>query len=104
MKLLFAIVCNEDARRTICELLEHDLSVTQIASSGGFLRGGNKTLMLGVEDDRVEETLAVIRRCTREHKVKTAGSIGAEALAHPLEITVGGATVFITDVERFEKI
>jgi uncharacterized protein YaaQ len=58
MKLLFAIVQNDDQKALTNALVERSISVTRIASTGGFLRGGNTTLMIGVEADRLEETLA----------------------------------------------
>ena len=58
MKLLFAIVQNDDQKSLTYALIEKNISVTRIASTGGFLRGGNSTLMIGVEADRLEETLA----------------------------------------------
>lgn len=49
MKLLFAIVQNDDQKSLTYALIEKNISVTRIASTGGFLRGGNSTLMIGVE-------------------------------------------------------
>ena len=60
MKLLFAIVQNDDQKSLTYALIEKNISVTRIASTGGFLRGGNSTLMIGVEADRLEETLSII--------------------------------------------
>lgn len=57
MKLIFAIVQNEDSRKLMRELVKNDLSVTRIASTGGFLHSGNATLMIGVTDDRLNKAL-----------------------------------------------
>ena len=54
MKLIFAIVQNDDSKRLIRELVKHHISVTRISSTGGFLHGGNSTLMIGVEKEKLE--------------------------------------------------
>jgi uncharacterized protein YaaQ len=105
MKLLFAIVQNEDTKPLIRELVEHDISVTRISSSGGFLRSGNNTLMIGVEKSRLQETLDIIKDKSSARKSITASTAGSyiESMPMSLEITVGGATVFIMDVDQFVK-
>ena len=65
MKLLFAIVQNDDHKSLTYALIEQNISVTRIASTGGFLRGGNSTLMIGVEASRLEETLQIIQEHSR---------------------------------------
>jgi len=107
MKLLFAIVQKEDTRPLTRALIENDLSVTRIASSGGFLSGGNTTLMIGVEKDRLETALEVIRKkSSRRHSITVPATgipQGMESGAVPIQVTIGGATVFIIDVEDFYK-
>ena len=61
MKLIFAIVQNDDSKRLVKALVQHNISVTRISTTGGFLHGGNTTLMIGVEKDKVQETLDVIK-------------------------------------------
>ena len=107
MKLLFAIIQKEDTRPLTRALIENDISVTRIASSGGFLSGGNTTLMIGVEKDRLETALKVIReKSSRRHSVAVpaAGMPQAmEGAAMPIQVMIGGATVFVLDVETFYK-
>ena len=109
MKLVVAIVHNEDARALVDALLEREFRSTRLHSSGGFLRQSNATIMLGVEDSEVDEVLALVREtCTaRTQIVNPMPPImepGEFFLPYPLEVEVGGATVFVLPVERFERI
>lgn len=107
MKLLFAVVQNEDAKKLIRALNDDGFAVTKIASSGGFLQGGNTTVMMGMDDERVEQALEIIRR---ESKVRKRYTVAPQATMigytmsnpTPIEITVGGAVVFMCDVWRYE--
>jgi uncharacterized protein YaaQ len=65
MKLLIAVVHNEDASSTMDALNDRGISVTRFASSGGFLQHKNVTLISGIDDDRVEEVLALIKENCR---------------------------------------
>ncbi len=106
MKLLFAIVRNEDEKPLIRALVEKELSVTRISSSGGFLRSGNATLMIGVEEERMNDALEVIKSAShRKTELVTSYTPGAgiEAVPIPISVSVGGATVFVVDVESFHK-
>ena len=108
MKLIIAIVQDEDASRLISTLMNEGHSVTKLATTGGFLRAGNTTLLLGGEDDRVKGALDVIEKvCKSRKQIATspspvAGTSGVYA-PYPLEVVVGGATVFVLDVEQFVK-
>ena len=108
MKLIIAIVQDEDASRLISTLMNEWYSVTKLATTGGFLRAGNTTLLLGGEDDRVKGALDVIERvCKSRKQIATspspvAGTSGVYA-PYPIEVVVGGATVFVLDVEQFVK-
>ena len=107
MKMITAIVHKEDTRAVCSALIKARFSVTRLSTTGGFLMAGNTTLMMGVADDRVEECIQVIRDCCSQHtevvpEVTGYGDRGPEVL--PTTITVGGATVFVTNVERFEKL
>ncbi|HIT68540.1 MAG TPA: cyclic-di-AMP receptor [Candidatus Aphodomonas merdavium] len=108
MKLIIAIVQDEDASRLISTLMNEGHSVTKLATTGGFLRAGNTTLLLGGEDERVESALKVIEKvCKSRKQVATspspvAGASGVYA-PYPIEVVVGGATVFVLNVEQFVK-
>ena len=108
MKLVTAIVNKEDSKAVCSELLRHKFYVTRLSTTGGFLMAGNMTLMIGTDDDRVDECIACISKCCKQRieivpGTASLGSMGMES-AMPMEVTVGGATVFVTNVERFEKL
>jgi uncharacterized protein YaaQ len=109
MKLVVAIVHNEDAGALVDGLLERDYRATRLHSSGGFLKQSNATVILGVEDDQVEEVVGLVREnCTsRTQIVNPMPPImepGEFFMPYPLEVEVGGATVFVLPVERFERL
>ena len=109
MKLIVAIVNPEDAGPLVDALLERDFRATRLPSSGGFLRQTNATVMLGVEEDSVDEVLDLVREhChARTQLVNPMPPIlepGEFFLPYPLEVEVGGATVFVLPVERFERL
>ncbi len=105
MKLLFAVIQNEDNKSLTRALIEHNISVTRISSTGGFLRGGNTTLMIGVPEDKLSSALDTIKECSSRRQVVSVPAAGiphnVDSVAMPMTVTVGGATVFIVDVEDF---
>ncbi len=109
MKLVLAVVNNDDVARLTERLTEAGFGATRVASTGGFLRQGNTTFLIGVEDDRVEEVIGLIRdTCRRRthyvHPLPPAG-LGEEfAATHPLEVEVGGALIFVVPIERVERV
>ncbi len=102
MKLIFAIVNNDDSRKVMDELNANGFSVTRLCSTGGFLKSGNTTLLVGVDEDRVDQVLQIIQRKSRSRKQVKSSEKSVVPGAN--EVVVGGATVFVTDVERFEKV
>ena len=109
MKLIIAIVQDEDASRLISSLMNEGYSATKLATTGGFLRSGNTTLLLGVDDNKFDGAMAVIEKvCKSRKQIATspypmAGSTGVYA-PYPIEVMVGGATIFVLNVEQFTKI
>ena len=108
VKLIIAIVQDEDASRLIGNLMNDGFSVTKLATTGGFLKSGNTTILAGVEDSRVQDCLGIIEKICKSRKqiatspVTMGGSSGMYA-SYPIEVTVGGATVFILAVDQFVK-
>ncbi|MBO5930013.1 MAG: cyclic-di-AMP receptor [Clostridia bacterium] len=109
MKLVFAIVSNDDGNVVLRELNKAGFSVTKMASTGGFLRAGNTTLMAGVEEDKVQEVIDVVSKNSAKRKQLIfspepylGGLTGYTSF--PAEVEVGGAIIFVIDVERFEKV
>lgn len=109
MKMLMAIVNNDDSRNVIDRLARRGFSVTTISSSGGFLRVGNTTFLCGVADDQVEDVMAIIREScpSRIQYVTPLPPVmepGEVNIPSPVEKHVGGATIFVLNVEHFEKV
>lgn len=108
MKLILAVVQDTDADVTMAALTEAGHRVTRVASTGGFFRQGNTTLLCGVEDDQVEGVLSILKTtCQRRTRLLPINLDPADPLltsAAYTEVPVGGATVFVLNVERFEHI
>jgi uncharacterized protein YaaQ len=109
MKLVTAIVHAEDAGALVDALLEKEYRTTRLNSSGGFLKQGNATIVIGVEDDQVDAVLELISaNChARKQFVNPMPPImepGEFYMPYPVEVEVGGATVFVLPVERFERL
>lgn len=107
MKLVFAIVSNDDSSKLSKALTKERFSVTRLATTGGFLMAGNTTFLIGVEDERIDELIEVIRQHShkRTQIVPSSASYGVGVYAsYPVEVQVGGATIFVTNIERFEKL
>ncbi|EYE89746.1 hypothetical protein Q428_00040 [Fervidicella metallireducens AeB] len=109
MKLVIAIVHDDDAGELIKKITRKGFGVTKLATTGGFLKAGNTTLLIGVEKEKVEEVLDIIRKvCTTRKQIVSPPSpvLGATGVyvPNPVEITIGGATVFVIDVDKFEKV
>lgn len=88
MKLIIAIVHHTDGEDLLRALTDAKFGVTRIASSGGLLRRGNATLLIGAESERAAEALQLIR----------------ENSAPPIDPGLKRATIFVLNVERFEQI
>ena len=109
MKLIIAIVQDEDASRQISNLMSEGYSVTKLATTGGFLRAGNTTLLLGIDDEKIEKAMSIIEHgCKSRKQIATSpspisGTTGVY-VPYPVEVMVGGATVFVLNVDQFIKI
>ena len=107
MKLIMAIISGDDSSKVSRALTKSNFSVTKLATTGGFLMAGNTTFLVGTEDDKVEEVLDILAKNskTRKQMVPTSASYGVGMFSSmPIEVQVGGATVFILDVEKFIKL
>ncbi|MBR4712025.1 MAG: cyclic-di-AMP receptor [Clostridia bacterium] len=110
MKLIIAIVQDEDANRLVSTLMDDGFGVTKLATTGGFLRAGNTTLLIGVSDEKLDEALKVIEQVCKSRRQMTVshtplgGVSGSAYTSFPIEVTVGGATVFVLTVDQFIKI
>ncbi|NLY42747.1 MAG: hypothetical protein GX066_02015 [Clostridiaceae bacterium] len=109
MKIVLAIVHDDDGNRVMSELNKEGFSVTKLATTGGFLKAGNTTLLVGTSKENVQTVIDIIKRkCMGRKQIITSpmpatGAAGVYA-PYPVEVDVGGATIFVLDVERFEKV
>lgn len=107
MKLILAIISNEDSPQVQAELAKNGFITTKLATSGGFLMSGNTTIICGTEDEKVEKFMAILEEHskTRTQIVPSSAAYGAGLYsAFPVEVAVGGATVFVMNVDQFYKI
>ncbi|MCL2163660.1 MAG: cyclic-di-AMP receptor [Oscillospiraceae bacterium] len=111
MKLVLAILHDEDGPKVMEALNKGGFSVTRLSSSGGFLRAGNTTLVVGVDEERVEDVVNLVKSTSKSRKKMidsstmpaNSTSMGGMFMPYPVEVVVGGATIFVLNVERFEK-
>ena len=107
MKLIIAIINRDDANAVTQNLSKNGFSSTRLSTTGGFLLASNVTLLIGVKDDQVQAAIDAIRERSHSRKQMvpaiTEMSYGFMPVM-PVEVTVGGATVFVVDVERFERL
>ncbi|MCI8554742.1 MAG: transcriptional regulator [Clostridiales bacterium] len=106
MKMILAIVSKDDSSAVSSTLTREGYWVTKLATTGGFLMAGNTTFLIGTDDDRVNDVIAIVEKQSRKRTQMVPGAAygAAEYSPCPTEITVGGATIFVLDVERFEKV
>ncbi|WAA09505.1 cyclic-di-AMP receptor [Fervidibacillus albus] len=106
MKLILAVVQDQDSNRLLNVLMDHNFRVTKLASTGGFLKSGNTTFLIGTEDARVDKALQLIKEnCkSRDQLIAPVSPMGGSTdtyIPYPVEVEVGGATVFVLPVEQF---
>lgn len=110
MKLIFAVVNGDDSAAVSRALSKNGFRATKLASSGSFLSSGNTTFLICVEEDQVDAVIEVVQQKCHHRKqfvpsTPTYGSpVSGTVPSMPLEVPVGGATVFVTNIERFEKL
>jgi len=131
MKLVFAIISDQDTGKLIKELNKNSFIVTKLSSTGGFLRSGNTTLLMGIDESRLNNAIAIIKKNSKTRKQlldSTVMSYGMESMistyhddvtsspslsptnlesvdvSYPVEILLGGATIFVLNVERTAKV
>ena len=110
MKLILAIVSNDDAPAVSTALTKNNFYITRLATTGGFLRAGNTTIIVGTEDENVDRVIELIELIKSESKRRTeivpstaSYDIGRYA-SFPVEVQIGGATIFVLDVDQFKKL
>ena len=110
-KLILAVVQEDDYDATVSELNQNGFFVTMLSSTGGFWKKKNITIMLGVEEARLNDALDILKRCAGKQKQTVYSSVampaaGQYAAAMPsihMNMEFGGVTLFVLDLERLEK-
>ncbi|MGF2070133.1 cyclic-di-AMP receptor [Enterococcus casseliflavus] len=108
MKLIMTIVQDKDSNRLANEFIDANIRATKLSSTGGFLKAGNSTFIIGIEDDRVQDALELIKKTCQSRKqyVSTPMSLDISLdgqVPYPVEVEVGGATVFVLPVDGFHQ-
>ncbi len=108
-RLVIAIVHDNDADILESSLEAAHFRVTRLKSSGGFLKEGNTTFLIGTAARYLDELMEIIEENCRERKrtISPLSPIAAEMQSYhtlPMEVEVGGATVFVIEVEQFKKL
>ncbi|MBQ3575718.1 MAG: cyclic-di-AMP receptor, partial [Clostridia bacterium] len=91
------------------KLMDDGFRATKLATTGGFLRSGNTTLLIGVEDEQLDQAMSIIEHTCKSRKhtapvhTPSAGMPGMYVPGYPVQVTVGGATVFVLQVDQFHK-
>ena len=106
MKLIIAIVQDKDSSKLSNALVEADIRATKLSTTGGFLRAGNTTFLIGVEEDKIETELTIIKESSQKREQYMAPPINLDSPmeathTYPIEVQVGGATVFVLPVDSF---
>lgn len=107
MKLIVAVINNDDCPSVLSELTHKGYGATRLSTSGGFLKSGNSTLLIGTEDENVDSVIDIISEFSRKRTqmVSPSPSFMSEGfISRAVEVTVGGATVFVVDVDKFIKL
>ncbi len=91
MKLLIAIVQDADTQKLVKELMSKKHRVTKLASTGGFLKSGNTTLLIGMEEHEMEDVMNILEKTCKSREAKPG-------------VNVGGATIFVLDIDEFKRV
>jgi uncharacterized protein YaaQ len=108
MKLLICVINSDDRYTLLDALTERGYTATVLSTIGGFLREGNTTLLIGLQDNKVQDVLRIIRdTCVTRTKFvypfPAAAGYEEAYVTTPIEVEVGGAVVFVVPIDRFEK-
>ena len=107
MKLVITIVSHEDATAVEQALTKGGFSSTKLSTTGGFLNAGNTTFLVGVDEEKVQDVIDLVRgrSHSRKEMMEPTSEMGYGYYpAEPVEVVVGGATIFVVDIERFERV
>lgn len=108
MKLVLAIVQDQDSQRLANKFIDANVRATKLSTTGGFLKSGNTTFIVGIEDERVDDVLKLIKETCEAREQYLTAPVNLDAsidtyMTRPIEVQVGGATVFVLPVEGFYR-
>lgn len=107
MKLIIAIVQDIDSENLVEKLNANGFKVTKISSTGGFLKSGNVTLLSGIKDDRYDEFMEIMKKNSKQREVKRTiqpvNIPGQALITVPIDVKVGGASIFVMNVVDFKR-
>jgi uncharacterized protein YaaQ len=108
MKMIMCIVDDMDAYSLIEGLTEKSIQATKLTSSGGFLKKGNTTLLIGLEDGQVQEVVEMVKSlCHPRNEIVSVEPMalpGEAVMPFSFNVKIGGATIFVMNVEDYEKV
>lgn len=106
MKMVMAIINRDDASVVVQQLTKSGYQVTKLATTGGFLRTGNTTILIGVDNEKVDQVISIITKHSNSRKqLMPATDMGTGVYSNmSIEVMVGGAAIFVLNVEHFEKV
>ena len=107
MKMILAVINQDDANTVVNALMKDGFHATKLATTGGFLRAGNMTILVGTEDENVQTVIEIVRKHSHSRKqiIPATTDINSGVFpTMPVEVTVGGATLFIMNVEHCERV
>ena len=106
MKMVLAIINYDDSQDVISSLMKAGFSITKLATTGGFLKAGNVTILIGLDESKLDECFDIIREHSSSRKQimrQPLSSAWAFFPSTPVQVEVGGATVFVLNVERLKS-
>lgn len=106
MKLMIAVIQDYDSDRLLTALSDAGIGSTRIASAGGFLRAGNTTVLIGVEEERLPLAMRLLgETCRRRTATRVSNIDLGDMEAHDIaESRIGGGVAFVAPVERHERL
>ena len=108
MKLIVAVIQDQDGDSVLTNLTEQGYRVTRIATTGGLLQQGNTTLLVGVEENQIPSVIETFKKFSRRRTYYMPSAVGVRpdggTFYNYIETEVGGAMLFVLDVDYFEQI
>jgi uncharacterized protein YaaQ len=109
MKLVVTVVQDQDSNVLMDVLMDRGFRATKLATTGGFLRQGNTTLLIGIEDHEIDDVVDIVKSVCRSRTqmtppVSIIGRSTESYVGQPIEVPIGGATIFVLDVTQFERV